>query len=581
MQNVNLGRRRRASRRRSLLAVFVVAGLVAGACGDDGDSPDAAPESEEESISNTTIASEVDDVTTGGTVIMGLEAEANSYLPGESTNNTNVARAIYDSIAARGADGEVHPYLAESIEPNDDLTEWTITLREGIVFHDGTPLDAEGIKANFDDYVGIPESSLAGTVASIEEVRVDGPLTYTYVLDAPDAAFPDILTGSVGYPFSNEACIAAGDNCGSQPVGAGPFKLVSWQRDSEIRLERNENYWRTDDNGVQLPYLDELIFRPIPDETSRLAAVRSGDTQVGQTLRQSVVRQAQEAAEAGDIQSLEALGNNGGGSIFNVLTPPVDDVRVRQALVHATDQDVLIDVLGGTGLTPAQTQFFSPESPWFSATVEEEYPDHDPALAEQLLQEYIDDPERSDGKAPGEPISVRYQCPSDPSLIAIAQAYQSFWSAVGVEVDLEQVEQAALITNAIGSADQTPPFSGTYMITCFRMGSDSDPYTALAPAFGDPATSPGNIANYKSESIDEQLEVLRTEPDFEARYGAVETMMLELAEQVPLMWTGGTATSLYAVNEVQNLGGWTTPDGALGTGVLGSTIYWSEVWLEQ
>ena len=581
MQDVNTGRRRRAPRRRSLWAVLVVAGLVAGACGDDGGGSDAAQEGEEESISNTTVASEVEDVTTGGTLVMGLEAEANTFLPGAGSTNTNVARAIFDSIAVRGADGEVHPYLAESIEPNEDLSEWTVTLREGIVFHDGTPLDAQAVKDNFDNYVGIPSSTLSGTVDSVQEVRIDDELTYTYVLDGPDAAFPDILTGSAGYPFSNAACQAAGDACGSEPVGAGPFKMVSWSRDSQIVLERNEDYWRTDDNGVQLPYLDELIFKPIPDETARLSAVRSGDAQVGQTLRQSFVRQAQEAEASGDIQSLEAVGNNGGGSIFNTMVPPLDDVRVRQALVHGTDQDVLIDVLGGTGLTPAQTQFFSPESPWFSANVEEAYPEFDPELASALIQEYVDDPERSDGKAVGEPVAVRYQCPPDPSLLAIAQTYQSFWNDIGVDVTLEQVEQAVLITNAVGTADQSPPFSGTYEATCFRMGADQDPYTTLSPALGDPATNPANIANYTSPTIDEQLEILRTEADFELRYDAVETIMLELADQVPLMWTGGTATSMYAANEVRNLGGWTTPDGAAGDGVLGSTIYWSEVWMEQ
>src|SRR5690606_5271869 len=144
---------------------------------------------------------------------------------------------------------------------------------------------------------------------------------------------------------------------------------------------------------------------------------------------------------------------------------------------------------------------------------------------------------------------------------------------IGVEVNLIQVEQPVLITNAIGSADQDPPFSGTYMITCFRMGSDADPYTALYPSFGPPETSPGNIANYVSPTVDEHMETLRTATDFETRYEAVEAMMMELAETLPLMWTGGTATSLYASNDVRNLGGWATPEGALGDGVLGAVTY--------
>ena len=581
MQHLSSTGRRRAPRGRAILAVLFAGALVAGACGDDGGDSSSNTTEDGAGIGNTTIAPSTEEVTTGGTVIMGLEAEANTYLPGAGSTNPNVARAIYDSIAVRGSDGDVHPYLAESIEPNDALDEWTVTLREGIVFHDGTPLDAQAIKDNFDNYIGLPTSTLSGDLRPVQEIRVDDELTYTYVLDQPSAAFPDVLTGAVGYPFSNVACAAAGEDCGSNPVGAGPFKMVSWTRDSETRLVRNENYWRTDENGVQLPYLDELIFRPIPDETSRFSSVRSGDIQVGQTLRQSIVRLAEDTEATGEIQSLEAIGNNGGGSIFNTTVPPTDDVRIRQALVHGTDQDVLIEILGGTGLTPAQTQFFSPESPWFSADVEAAYPDFDPEHAAELVEEYVNDPERSDGKAVGEPVALRYQCPPDPSLLALSQTYQSFWGDIGIDVNLEQVEQAALITNAIGSADQAPPFAGTYEATCFRMGADQDPYTTLAPALGDPSTNPGNIANYYTDTIAEQLEILRTSAEFETRYTAVETIMFELADQVPLMWTGGTATSLYADNDVRNLGGWTTPEGALGTGVLGSVIYWSEVWIEQ
>src|SRR5690606_31154338 len=141
---------------------------------------------------------------------------------------------------------QVYPLLAESIEANEDLTEWTVTLREGITFHDGTPLDAETVKANFDEYLNVDTATTSGNLDQVVEFRIDGPLTYTYVLAESNVAFPDLLTGSIGWPFSIEACRAQGDDCGANPVGAGPFKFVSWTRDGEIVLERNENYWRTD-----------------------------------------------------------------------------------------------------------------------------------------------------------------------------------------------------------------------------------------------------------------------------------------------------------------------------------------------
>src|SRR5690606_19388640 len=118
---------------------------------------------------------------------------------------TNVARSVYDPIAARGADGTTYPYLAESIESNEELTEWTITLRPDISFHDGTPLNAEAIKHNFDTVLTSAESNVAGNLSQVVELRVDDELTYTYVLEEPNVAFPDLLVGAIGWPFSPTA----------------------------------------------------------------------------------------------------------------------------------------------------------------------------------------------------------------------------------------------------------------------------------------------------------------------------------------------------------------------------------------
>src|SRR5690606_9367546 len=159
--------------------------------------------------------------------------------------------------AIRGADGAIHPYMAGSIESNETADEWTVTLREGNESSDGTPLDAQAVKDNYGDYISINGTTMSRAIPPMEDQRVHAPLTYTYVLTQANAAFPDLLTGELGRPFSNAACEAAGENCGSEMVGAGPFVLVDWQRDSEFRMVRNENYWRQDAEGNQLPYLDE------------------------------------------------------------------------------------------------------------------------------------------------------------------------------------------------------------------------------------------------------------------------------------------------------------------------------------
>jgi peptide/nickel transport system substrate-binding protein len=356
-------------------------------------------------------------------------------------------------------------------------------------------------------------------------------------------------------------------------VGTGPFTFVSWTRDSELRLARNPNYWRVDADGNQLPYLDELIFRPIPDEDARLNSVASDTVQMGQTLRQSSVLTARDLE---GVTSYESIGNNAGSAIMNTAVPPVDDVRVRLALAHALNQEDLIRVLGGQDITPAQTQFFSPDSPWFSAAVAEAWPSYDPERAAELIDEYVNDPERSDGKAVGQPVAIEFNCPPDPTLLDLAQAYQAFWQQVGIQVSLNAVEQATHITNAV---------SGEYMMNCWRLGGQEDPYVTLSGQFGDPA-APSNVTNYSSERLVANLATLRSSTDFDERYAAAEDIMFELAENIPNTWTAGTATALYVQDRVQNVDGWTIPgpDRAplvRGDGVISAVIFWAEIWIEQ
>ena len=555
--------------------------LVAAACGGDDDEDaggGAAAPTGADATTSTTEARDDGEAVQGGEITMGLEAETATYLPGAGTLSTggyNVAYSIFDPLMARTAEGTVEPFLAESLEPNEDLTEYTLTLREGVTFHDGTPLNAEAIKSNLDNHLKAPGSTQAGTLANVEAFEVTGELTGVYRLTNGSAAFPDLLTTIQGMPFSPTAAETMGDDFGSNPVGTGPFKFVSWARDDRLVVERYDDYWG------EPAHLDRITFRPIPDEDTRLQSLISGDIDAMHSLRQALVTQAIAAEEQGQIETNVHIGNNGGGNVYNTLRPPVDDARVRLGLAHAIVQEDLIAVLGGEGISPAQTQFFSPDSPFYSETVAEAWPKYDPERASALLDEYVNDPERSDGKAPGSPIAVEYTCPPDPSLIELAQAYQAYWQAVGVEVTLKQLEQAAHIQNVTGAATTDPPFIGDYMIACWRMGGQADPYTTLSIAFGPVETTATNFTNYTSPTLAEQLDTLRSSTEVEERKAAVEAIGLEFAEQIPNSWTGAIVTVIGTRPEVNNIGGWTLPDGQEGTGAAEAITRWSQVWVEQ
>jgi peptide/nickel transport system substrate-binding protein len=544
------------------LASLGLVGVLLGtaACGgDDGGGSGTEAEGVE-----TDEFSEQGDPVEGGEITVGLEAETNSWLPGEgafSNPGITVAYALYDPLMRRTADGEIKPYLAESMEPNEDLTTWTLTLRPDVVFHDGTPLNGEALKTIFDTYLMAPTSNVKNTLADVASLDVVDELTVEYKLKQANAAFPDVLTGSPGWPFSPTAAAEFGPDAGANPVGTGPFKFVSWQRDSNLVLEKNEDYWR---DG--LPYLDGITFRPIPDEDTRLSSLQSGDIDAMQTLRQSTVAKAR---ELDGVDNYEYLGNNSGGSIINTTKPPFDDLRVRQAMAFGIDQPALIDVIGGTGLTPEATQYFSPDSPYYSEEVAEAFPTYDAEKAQEFYDDYINDPQRSDGQPVGTDISFTYNCPPDPTLNELSQLYQSFWSQLGMDVKLNTVEQAAHVQNGIAK---------DYEVQCWRVGAETDPYTTLKNAFTE---GPLNFTGYTSEAIDEGLDTLRTTTDLEARKAAVEAIGMDVAENVPNLFTGYTLTDVAVQDSVKNVGGWTFPDGSEGDGVPGATTVWGEVWTTE
>ena len=553
-----------------LLAALCALALVAAACGDDaatGDTTTTTAATGDDGGEEAPPPDEGEPVY-GGEAVMAIESETNSYSPdifAGTAAGYNAALAVFDPLVRTSEDGEIVPYLAESVEANDDATEWTVTLREGVLFHDGTELTAEVQKTAFDEYLIAEGSRRLGDLAQVSEVRVDDPYQYTYVLVEGNAAFADLLLGPIGWPFSVEAAAAAGEDFGEAPVGTGPFVFSSWQRDDAFVAVRNESYWQ---DG--LPYLDRVTFRVIPDEDVRVAAIQTGDIDATHSVRLSgMLGQMRSLADAGTVVMYEYPGNTGSGSIINVERPPLDDVRVRRALIHALDSDALISVIAGEGATPRREAYFDPSSQWYSQAAADAYPDYDPERATELLDEYINDPARSDGKAVGAPVSFQFNCTAIGSLQEQAQAYQAYWAQVGVEVTLNALEQSIHIQNAI---------EGTFDINCWRQGSDADPYTSLSAAHGPVETTPGNFTNYTSDVILDALARMKGSTDLDERYAAVEAIQLEINENAVIIWTGGNNEFIAAKPNILGIDSWTTPEGVVGDGASAGITLWGQVW---
>jgi peptide/nickel transport system substrate-binding protein len=557
----------RSSRIRWIALLFALLTFVSACGGGDDDDDDAGgggtPDETEEP------AEAEGDPTPGGSITVGIESESAGWLPGtdsQSQAGLMVMYAVHDPLMAYDSEGELRPYLAESLEPNEDLTEFTLTLRPGITFHDGEPLTAQAVKDNFDTYLKPPTSRTAGSLATVESFEVTGELTGVYKMTGTNPAFPALLTGIIGMPFSPKASADAAAYS-SHPVGTGPFTFVSWQRDGELVVEKNPNYWQEG-----LPYLDGITFRPLPDEESRLASLQSGDVDVMHTVRQA---QAVEATDG--IESYVDIGGQSAMTFFNTAKPPTDDVRVRQALIHAVDQEELISVQGLEEVTFPTYQPVPQDSRWATDRAEEAYAKQDVERATELLEEYKNDPERSDGKAAGDPVSIALVVTAGvASLNDLGQLYQESWEAVGFDASLDLVDQPTLINKAVGTG---PDFVGDYTATLFRIGTDNDPDN-LYQSFYD-AKAAANIANWSTPEAQELWDLGRSSADDDERIEAYASLWELMNEEAVIAYHGGLATVVGAQPNVKGIPDWTFPDGTLGEGHPSSVVRFVGVWLEQ
>jgi peptide/nickel transport system substrate-binding protein len=320
----------------------------------------------------------------GGTLTYGLEAESDGFNPVANRwaiAGYMVGNAVYDPLAAVAADGTAAPYLAEAFENNDDYTEWTIRLRPGVTFHNGTPLDAAAVVANLE---GHRASALtATTLAPVATVTADGDLAVRVTMSEPWVAFPYVLVAQPGY-VAEPSVLAGGVDTGRTPIGTGPFAQSEWVPGTRWVGEKFDNYWQEG-----LPYLDRIEFRPIPAVQQRFNSLKTGELLMMHTTNPDTILDLRADAEAGRLQVVEDAGETEESLVLlNLEEAPLDDLRIRQALAHATDVQTYNDVIN-SGLPRIATGFLNPDSPFYAET---DYPTYDPERARQLVQDYVNDP---------------------------------------------------------------------------------------------------------------------------------------------------------------------------------------------
>lgn len=493
--------------------------------------------------------------------MIGTDAEIDGFFPPASHWDNNgflYANTVYDPLTALAADGTIKPYLAESLSPNSTYTTWTLTLRPGIIFHDGSPLDAQVVKNNFD---ALKASALTGTALKpLTSVTVTGPMTVVYYFKEPFVALPASLSTQVGYVVGQAMLDAAASSPSTapRPIGTGPFVYSQWQPNDHFTATRNPHYWRSG-----YPHLDSITYRPIPDTTQREATLRTGGVDLIVSSQPQTVDHftGQSGYQVVDSLSIPLGEPSMQFIMLNCLAAPTNDLRVRQALAKATDQAQVIKLFGG-GLTQPTDGLFSTGSKYYSKTA---YPSFDPGGAKALVASY----KRQHGTP-----SLDLTTIPDPRDQKVTEVLQSMWNQVGFNVTLKTIEQATLIADAI---------FGKYQALTFEQFSAPDPdlnyvwwsTTTVAPV-GQIAL---NFARNSDPQIQAALQLGRTSADPATRIRAYQTVNERLAVDLPYIWLGQTAWSEVGAARIRNFANPVLPDGSPGDPFDNGVFFPTQIWM--
>ncbi len=245
--------------------------------------------------------------------------------------------AMYTGLTDIDQQGNIVPGIAESWEPNKELTAWMFRLRKDVLFHNGREVDAEAVKLNIERIKdpAIGDEFTRGAVENVATMDILDKYTVRFNLHEADVTLPVNL---MHYPVN----LQAPDNfekAAEHPIGTGPFKFVSWTRWAETKLVRFENYWETDAEGNNLPYLDEILGKPKREDSVRLTALRTGQVQLIDNMAYADVERFKKSYS--DQYNSWNLHLGGVFVVFNFRQGPFQDQVVHTAAAHAIDRNAI------------------------------------------------------------------------------------------------------------------------------------------------------------------------------------------------------------------------------------------------
>jgi peptide/nickel transport system substrate-binding protein len=444
---------------------------------------------------------------------IGLQDDADVLDPAQS--RTFVGRIVYtamcDKLVDVSPDLKIVPQLATEWAWSDGGKVLTMKLRDGVKFHDETPMDAAAVVATIERNLTLPESRRKSELSSVEKVEASGPLEVKFTLKKPDVTLLAQLSDRAGMIVSPKAAKELGANFGSKPVCAGPFKFVERVQQDRIVLEKFADYWNKDN-----VFIDKVTYLPIPDSTVRLANLQSGDLDFIERLAPTDAA----AVKADSKLTYADVVNIGYMALYaNIANGPRadnpfgKDKRLRQAFSLTIDRDALNQIVY-EGTAVGGNQPFPPNSPWFNKALP--VPARDVAKAKALIKE-----------AGFDRVPVEMQIPNNPVAQQMMQVVQSMVAEAGFDVQLKSTEFATLLD------EQT---RGNYQLSRSDWSGRVDPDGNIHQFI----TCKGGIndTKYCNPKVDELLNEARASTDEAVRKEKYDAASVILNDDMPIIYLG-------------------------------------------
>ena len=552
--------------KKKILAVLLasVLGIAAAGCGSNsGNDGSGSTDTQQEGVSKEAKSSaetvevpEGESVSQDTDIVAAVNVDFTTLDPLDTSDTLSgdIQRMLMDGLFGFDREMNVIPMLAESYEANEEATEYTFTLRQGITFSDGTPWNAEAAKANFDRWgdksLGLKRTTLLCNI--LDSTEIVDEYTIKVTLTQSFGAFINTLAHPACVCMSPVQIAAGSEVCASDPVGTGQYTFVEWIAGDHLTVQLNPDWWGYDADicgGEALVEADagfkSVTFRPVTESATRVAMIQSGDAQLIWPVPSESIDSLREdssvylGAETGDVVRYLMMNNQ---------KEPFNDVRVRQAINYAIDKNAYIAVVKDGNATVAQSvigqnvQYFKANEPY----------EYDIEKAKELLAEA--------GYPDGFTTSIMYA--NTTANQKQCEFLKQQLEQVGIEVELNGME-SAILNQKIQDVDVPGSEAEVEMYVIGWSTSTGDADWGIRPLLATESEPPMsyNICYYENEEVDNLLYEALGTSDSDKRAEAYEKAQDIIWEESPLVCLAYDYNTWANSKNIVNVGN--TPDGGL------------------